>query len=97
MMKTALLGTAEYLEFVAELKARVLSARVSAARAVNRDLVLLYWDIGRAIVAAQAQYKWGDGVIEYIAKDLQRTFPGKSGYSVQNLWRMRQFLWVPYV
>ena len=46
--------------------------RTSAARAVNRDLVLLYWDLGRAIVEQQAAQGWGDSVVEQIAADLRR-------------------------
>ncbi len=49
-MKTKLPSSREYVEFVTELKARIQSARISAARAVNRDLIRLYWDIGRGIL-----------------------------------------------
>jgi hypothetical protein len=54
----------DYATFVADLKARIQSARISAARAVNRDLILLYWDIGRGIVEKQAAHGWGESVIE---------------------------------
>ena len=79
-----------YVTFLAELKEWILAARALAVRAVNRDLVLLYWDIGQAIVAA-VTVQLGDGVIRFLANDLKRSFPGKSGFSPQNLWRMRQF------
>jgi hypothetical protein len=79
IMRRESLRTAEYREFVTELKARVLSARISAARAVNRDLILLYWDLGRAIVDRQARHAWGDGIIEILAMDLRQTFPCKFG------------------
>jgi predicted nuclease of restriction endonuclease-like (RecB) superfamily len=90
VMKRDLLGTAEYGEFVAELKARVLSARVSAARAINRDLILLYWDIGRAIVRKQKELGWGKSVVENLSRDLRSAFPSTTGFSPDNLWRMRQ-------
>jgi len=80
-----------YRQFIEELKGRVLSARVSAARAVNRDLILLYWDIGRAIVEKQQVLGWGDAVVEMIAADLQKAFSGSFGFSPQNVWRMLQF------
>lgn len=80
-----------YRLFVAELKERVLAARTSAARAVNRDLVLLYWDLGRAIVEQQAKQGWGDSVVEQLAADLRREFPGARGFSANNLWLIRQF------
>ena len=88
---TALLVSPEYRQFIEDLKARVLSARISAARAANRDLILLYWDVGRGIVERQQLLGWGDAVVEMVSADLQRAFPGTRGFSVQNLWRMKQF------
>ena len=81
----------EYRRFIQELKTRVLSARISAARAVNRELILLYWDIGRGIVERQRALGWGDAVVEMVATDLRRAFPGMRGFSPSNVWRMRQF------
>lgn len=80
----------DYPAFVAELKARVASARLSAARAVNQELIGLYWDIGEAIRSKQAVQGWGDGVVDQLARDLKKAFPGSSGFSAVNLWRMRQ-------
>lgn len=80
-----------YATFLGELKQRVLAARTRAARAVNHDLVLLYWDVGRGIVEKQRVLGWGEGVVERLAKDLRRAFPEMTGFSADNLWRMRQF------
>ncbi|MFA5285372.1 MAG: PDDEXK nuclease domain-containing protein [Smithellaceae bacterium] len=93
MSKTKDLSLAlpEYRQFIEELKGRVLSARVSAARAVNRDLILLYWDIGRGIVEKQQTLGWGDSIVEMVSADLQKAFPGAFGFSPQNVWRMLQF------
>lgn len=88
---SAVVASSEYRDFIAGLKTRVLSARVSAARAVNRDLVLLYWDIGQAIVEKQQALRWGESVIEMVSEDLRRAFPDTRGFSVQNVWRMKQF------
>jgi predicted nuclease of restriction endonuclease-like (RecB) superfamily len=85
----ALIST-EYAAFLTELKGRIASARLSAARAVNRDLILLYWDIGRGIVEKQETHGWGESVVERLAKDLQKAFPAMRGLSSTNLWRMRQ-------
>jgi predicted nuclease of restriction endonuclease-like (RecB) superfamily len=90
-MKTKLPLSREYVEFVTELKQRIVSARLSAARAVNRDLILLYWDIGKGIVERQAAMGWGDSVVEALAKDLEKAFPGTGGFSARNLWDMRRF------
>lgn len=84
------LATPEYRQFIEELKGRVLSARVAAARAVNRDLILLYWDIGSAIVEKQQVQGWGDSVVEMIAADLRSAFPQITGFSPRNVWDMRR-------
>jgi len=83
--------TPDYSRFIGELKERIQSARVAAARAVNRELILLYWDIGRAIVEKQKVLGWGDSIVERLARDLQAAFPHNRGFSRQNVWRMRQF------
>jgi predicted nuclease of restriction endonuclease-like (RecB) superfamily len=80
-----------YREFIENLKSRVTMARLSASRAVNRDIILLYWDIGRAILENQRTFNWGDSVVEMIADDLKRAFPDVTGFSLANVWRMRQF------
>ena len=59
------------------------------------DAILLYWDIGRGIVEKQQTHGWGDSVVEMVAADLRRAFPGMSGFSPFNLWRMRQ-LYIEY-
>jgi len=81
----------EYPEFLAEIKQRILLARVTAARTVNRELILLYWDIGRSIVEKQQTAGWGDSVVERLASDLRAEYPDMRGFSADNLWRMRQF------
>jgi predicted nuclease of restriction endonuclease-like (RecB) superfamily len=94
-MKTAtdstVMTSPEYRRFIEDLKVRVISARISAARAVNGDLILLYWDIGRGIVERQQTLGWGESVVELVARDLQAAFPGTTGFSAQNVWRMPQF------
>jgi predicted nuclease of restriction endonuclease-like (RecB) superfamily len=90
-MKTKLPSTREYAEFVTELKQRIVSARLHAARAVNQDLILLYWDIGRGIVERQENLGWGQSVVEMLSRDLQKAFSRLTGFSAANLWRMRQF------
>lgn len=80
-----------YGALLGEVKERIRSAQYDALKAVNKELVDLYWDIGRLIVGKQAGATWGKAVVQRLAKDLQREFPGMNGFSVQNLWRMRQF------
>jgi len=81
----------EYGRLLTEIKDRVRAAQYEALRAVNRELVALYWDIGRMIVERQGEQKWGKAIVENLAGDLQLEFPGLRGFSSQNLWYMRQF------
>ena len=81
----------EYDVFLKDLKGRIETAQIRAAVAVNRELVMLYWQIGRAISAKQAQRAWGEKVLDRLAADLQQAFPGVEGFSVRNLFRMRAF------
>jgi predicted nuclease of restriction endonuclease-like (RecB) superfamily len=74
-----------------ELKQRIRSAQYEALKAVNREMINLYWDIGQIIVTQQQGASWGKSVVEQLAKDLQAEFPGISGFSAANLWRMRLF------
>lgn len=82
---------AGYGPLLAAIKERIRKARHQALRAVNRELIALYWDIGRMILKRQTLEGWGLGVVEKIAQDLKLEFPENRGFSAQNLWRMRQF------
>lgn len=81
----------EYAELLNSVKARIRQAQYEALKAVNKELIMLYWDIGRMIVERQEKEGWGKAVVETLAFDLQKEFPGVQGYSAQNLWRMKQF------
>jgi len=81
----------DYADWLAELKTRIHSAQQRAALAVNRELVQLYWQIGRDILARQAQQGWGAKVIERLAQDLRAAFPDMKGFSPRNLKYMRAF------
>jgi predicted nuclease of restriction endonuclease-like (RecB) superfamily len=81
----------DYAHLLAAVKERVRSAQYAALKAVNTELVGLYWDIGRMIAERQAKAGWGRAVVENLSADLRREFPGVAGFSVQNLWYMRQF------
>jgi predicted nuclease of restriction endonuclease-like (RecB) superfamily len=86
------LSSNEYATVLAEIKERVRSAQYAALRAVNKELVGLYWDIGRMICARQSgETTWGKSVVAQLAADLRAEFPGVQGFSDQNLWYMRQF------
>jgi len=79
-----------YGNLLGDIKERIRSAQYEALKAVNRELIKLYWDIGRVIVERQKGEKWGRAVVEILAKDLQSEFPGIRGFSSHNIWRMRK-------
>jgi DUF1016 N-terminal domain len=72
--------TFDYGTFVANLKTRIATARLCAARAVNSELVSLYWDIGAAIREKQTVRGWGDAVVERLSRDLRLSFLGTTGF-----------------
>lgn len=80
-----------YADFLQEIKARVQTAQVRAALAVNHELVLLYWHIGRDILTQQQEQGWGAKVVDRIAGDLTREFPQMRGFSARNVKYMRAF------
>src|SRR5437867_1778552 len=82
---------AGYEEFLSDLKQRIRSAQIKAALSVNRELILLYWQLGRAILQRQQQQGWGAKVIDRLARDLLREFPEMRGFSSRNLKYMRAF------
>jgi predicted nuclease of restriction endonuclease-like (RecB) superfamily len=80
-----------YKDLLGKIKQRIRSAQYEALKVVNKELISLYWDIGRIIDEQQREKSWGRSVVETLAKDLQSEFPGIQGFSAQNLWYMRQF------
>jgi predicted nuclease of restriction endonuclease-like (RecB) superfamily len=82
---------AGYADWLADLKSRIHTAQQRATLAVNRELVLLYWHIGRDILVRQSAQGWGAKVIERLAHDLRAAFPEMKGFSRANLMYMRAF------
>lgn len=81
----------DYANFFREIKGYIRDRQLQAMRSVNRELVALYWDIGELIHQKQQALGWGKSVVETLARDLQAEFPGRNGFSANNLWLMRQF------
>ena len=80
-----------YSDWLAELKVKIHNAQQHATLAVNHELILLYWQIGRDILNRQAEQGWGAKVIERLAHDLRNLFPNMKGFSSRNLKYMRSF------
>jgi predicted nuclease of restriction endonuclease-like (RecB) superfamily len=85
------LTSLEYGEWLSDLKLRILSAQQRATLSVNRELVLLYWNIGRDILERQQAQGWGAKIVDQLAKDLTAAFPDMKGFSRRNLLYMRSF------
>ncbi|MEL7161425.1 MAG: DUF1016 N-terminal domain-containing protein, partial [Bacteroidota bacterium] len=81
----------EYTSLLTELKTTIQAARLHAIRQVNRSLILMYWELGRQIVASQERHGWGKQIVDNLSKDLREMFPQTQGLSARNLWDMRRF------
>ena len=81
----------EYKDWLIDLKAKIRSAQLKASVAVNEQMIMLYWDIGKSIVEKQAEQLWGSKIIEQMAKDLKEELPETNGFSRTNLFAMRKF------
>ena len=85
------INTEEYLNWVKELKEKILTIQIKAAIAVNKELLTLYWELGRAISEKIKDSDWGSSVVEILAKDLQKELPNQKGFSRSNLFSMKKW------
>ena len=90
-MNSTLTNDKSYLDFLSDLKLKIQTAQVKAAIAVNRELIILYWEIGRSILVRQEQEGWGAKIIDRLSADLKKAFPDLKGFSPRNLKYMRTF------
>ena len=81
----------DYVNWITEIKHRYRAAQVKASVKVNAEKLLFNWELGRDLVQKKAEERWGAGVVEQISIDLQREFPDSEGFSVRNLWYMKQW------
>jgi predicted nuclease of restriction endonuclease-like (RecB) superfamily len=81
----------EHTNLLAEIKERIRTAQHAALRAVNKELITLYWDIGQMIKTRQRGETWGKSIVQQLGADLRNEFPGIGGLSASNLWRMKLF------
>ncbi len=80
-----------YLNLLNDIKTKFLDTRIRSAQTVNRNLIDFYWWLGEQIVQKQDEQAWGDQVVEQLSRDLKKSFPEKTGFSPQNLWKIRKF------
>jgi predicted nuclease of restriction endonuclease-like (RecB) superfamily len=81
----------EYLNFKNEITARIRSAQYEALKAVNKEMIALYWEVGKRITEQQTALGWGKSVVENLSRDIQKEFPGIKGFGVRNMWDMARF------
>jgi len=81
----------QYEVFLLDIKEKIHKAQYEAMKQVNKNLLGLYWEIGKSIVEKQKEHGWGKSIVETLSKDLQNEFVGVQGYAVRNLWYMRNF------
>ena len=81
----------DYNQFFIEIKNRIRTAQYEAMKSVNKEMIQLYWDIGKQITEKQNASGWGKAIVETLSKDLQNEFPGIKGFGTCNIWYMQQF------
>ncbi|HYG36165.1 MAG TPA: DUF1016 N-terminal domain-containing protein [Clostridia bacterium] len=89
--KPTTLLPSSYANLLTDIKSRIRTAQLRAAISVNRELIQLYWDIGKIIAQTQEAEGYGKQVVAQLAADLRQAFPGMQGFSPRNVWRMRAF------
>lgn len=80
-----------YINFITEIKQQIIQSRYNAARLVNKEQLVLYFNTGKALSQKVKAENWGEGVLKKIADDLQCQLPGLKGFSFRSLKKMRQF------
>ena len=90
-MAHRLSADSQYKKWVVELKSKIGAAQIKAAMTVNRQLLELYWQLGKDIYEKQQKANWGDGLIEQLSKDLLAAFPGMKGFSQSNLFYIQRW------
>lgn len=88
---TAVTSVKEYVKFLEHIKTDILQTQLKAASSVTEELTLLYWRIGKSLSEKMEAEGWGAKVVESLARDLERLFPGMAGFSLRNLRYMRRF------
>ena len=91
MTKKISITDENFTTFVKDIKTKILSSQYEALKTVNKELINLYWEIGKNIVEKQKEFGWGKSVVQNLSEELQKEFVGMKGFSVQKLWNMRQF------
>ena len=79
----------QYLGFYKNVKEKIIASKIKAVRSANKELIQLYWNIGKEIIEKQEKLGWGKSLVEELSKDLRRELGNIEGYSERNLWNMQ--------
>jgi len=88
MVESAIVG---YEPLIDDLKRLIQEKQYRVLKMINSETINLYWEIGEEIYKQQQEKGWGKSIVQLLASELQKEFPGAKGYSAANLWRMRNF------
>ena len=77
-------------DFITEIKQKIRQSQYEAMKAVNVQLISLYWEIGKSIAEKQS-VSWGKSIVPALSRELHSEFLGTTGFSATNLWAMAQF------
>lgn len=80
-----------YQPFLKEILSKIQQARYEMLKAVSKQTVALYWEIGKSVSEKVEREKWGKSIVEQLSKDLQTEHPGIRGFSARNIWNMKNF------
>ena len=81
----------DFNNFVKDIKQKILNSQYEALKRVNTQLIKLYFEVGKEIVKKQDEFGWGKSIVKELSDELKKEFVGVRGFSVQNLWNMRQY------
>ena len=81
----------EYIEWLGGLKNRIKNIQIKAALSANREIIELYWEIGKELYEKQEYQGWGNSVVDNLERDLVSEFPDLKGFSRRNLFYMKGF------
>ncbi|WP_211352218.1 DUF1016 N-terminal domain-containing protein [Dinghuibacter silviterrae] len=90
-MNSEIAGDKQYKKWLVEMKDRIRGAQIRAVISVSKELLNLYWELGKDILGKKALAKWGDGLIDQLSKDLSSAFPGNKGFSKRNLFYIKRW------
>lgn len=86
-----LITNSDYKNWLFDLKLKIKQSQIKAALAINSELILMYWELGKQIAEKQQNAKWGSGFIEQLSNDLKIEFPEMSGFSISNIYEIMKF------